>query len=283
MNNLIHVNFRTRTVSAQPTPKPQDVRTERSEGCAVGDEPTTPREWLFYAYDRVIKQMQSRFGTEQPRGGVVYKVTPTAKGFDTYGRGCVHNSIHQYAPQTQIERELWNRPGPFPADLRAIERLFKKSKGRTIKVGLKSDPFMWMDQKYGVTKATIQLATNCGVRLELHTMSDLCGHEDYATLLALGGHSIVMHMGFDHYRQLSTEDAERVERVVSPGAPSLLRRLRALERLGALKVKYTLAYTHIEDLIKDPVKLRRLCLATGTGSEVWSNPKHEFYLRGGVR
>lgn len=165
-----------------------------------------------------------------PRHGVIYKgCTYKGSWIDTYGRGNFHNSIHQYKPKCLNN---WNKPMPFPCDLNRIETRIKLASKRneTIKVGFKSDPFMWLDAKHEVTKQAIKLASKYKVRLELYTMSDLCAHDDYLELLQSGNHSIVMQLGFNH---------QRLERFASPGAPSRKRRQKAVTKLRKCGVKVT--------------------------------------------
>jgi len=159
---------------------------------------------------------------------------------------------------------------PFPCDLRAVNELLSKSKGKTIKVGCKSDPFMWLDHKYQVTKAVLKLANRYGVKLVLHTMSDLCSHEDYADLIIAGGHTIVMQMGFEHYKFRKDTEVEQLERMVSPGAPSIKRRNMAVDKLRAKHIHVRLEYTCLRELIVKPGMLRELCRRTGTGESYWT-------------
>ncbi len=182
-------------------------------------ERTPETQDLFELYDYHMRCIEARYGEQLPKQGIVHTQAFKHSELDTYGFGCVHNSSHQYMPKKD---EVWNQPMPMPADLRAIDAYFKRTVGPVIKVGVKSDPFMWMDAKYGITKSVLQLANKHCLALELHTMSDLCAHDDYIELLE--GHTIVMQLGFEN---------AAIERYLSPGAPSRLRQERAIERLRA--------------------------------------------------
>lgn len=251
MGALLVVDFRLRTLLNTPPQAPrsrdfyEDPRTEPNE------------DDLFAFYDHRIEGIRARYGDNPPSQGVVYKQRFTKKGFDTYGWGCVHNSIHQYQRK---EGELWNQPFPMPADLRAIDKHLKKSRGKVLEVGLKSDPFMWMDNKYCITKAVIKLATQYGVRLVFYTMSDLCASNDYAELLRDGEHTVVFHMGFS---ELLMVDTSKLDRLTCPGAPSRLRRQKAKTSLREFGVEIGTDVTYVDEILKDKARLAKLTKATG--------------------
>lgn len=188
----------------------------------------------------MFSQIENRYGEHQPNLGVVYR-TPVdvALGqIDSYGRGNVHNSIHQWRPK---HLNNWNRPMPFPADLRPIIKYFQKNKSCAL--GYKSDPFQWMDLKYKQTKRVLMLARHYKVKLTISTMSDLCAHSEYLHLLK--GHTVIMNMG------CGVEERERVE---SPGAPSILRRQIAVQILlrSGVTVKLIDAHKNVRKAKIDP-------------------------------
>lgn len=188
------------------------------ETSARADQEPAPAVDMFGEFDAHIKGIVNRFGDKEFRASLPYAQSFKAS-FDTYGHGCTNNSLHEYQPKPA---DHWNRPFPVPADLRAIDRFLQGKAGQTIRVGGKSDPFMWMDKKYRVTKYTLELANKYGVKLELYTMSDLCANSDYADLLVAGDHTVVMRLGYAN---------ETLERRASPGAPSMARRLHAIAEL----------------------------------------------------
>lgn len=245
---LICIDFKRRCLSTSPVQALTETLTE------------APIETRQERYAGMVDRVRNRFGNQQPRGGVVYKSPVQGNWIDTYGRGCVHNSIHQYRPKS---REYWNRPMPFPSDLDAIERKLKRSRGETLQVGLKSDPFMWMDRKYGFTQIVLELANEYGVKLRFHTMSDLCCTDEYLNLLAQGGHSIVMHMGYEGAEFAMNE---HIERLVSPGAPSLKRRDQAVQQLAERGVETEVVFSSIDEHWADPVKRKFIQDVTGIGS-----------------
>lgn len=256
LTNVISIDFRRRV-------KAEAIDIETVSAASLG---------IFERYDYQIKCIQKRFGENQSYGGVVYKATPLAEGFDTYGRGNVHDSLHQWQPLTPAEKLSFNRPLPFPADLRAIDKLLERSEGTAIRLGVKSDPFMWMDKKYCITKSVIELATKHGVTLVIHTMSDLPAETDYINLLIEDGHKIVMHMGF---KQMRFMDDASLERYISPGAPSRSRRERAIGKLIERGVNVCTKYTDLSKMIKNNKMFFELCRRPGKGPVLldrWSFP-----------
>lgn len=234
---VIHVNFSQRKIVSEPLNYRIDFQTGQSATATAAAktqenyQPREPKEFSletdesFLSLGEDVKQrLRNRFGDEQPRGGVSFKAPETAKGWiDTYGRGNFHNSKHQFKA---ADSGFWNRPQPFPSEVYNMIKILKRS--NHLNVGLKSDPFMWLDHKYQITKGLLIAATRHGVTLTLHTMSDLCAHSDYISLLK--GHNVVINMGCGD---------EREERFDSPGAPSIKRRMNAFEALKAAGVNVT--------------------------------------------
>lgn len=267
MKNVINVDFKRRMIISGPS-------FETRESTARDLFNQDPPQDMFSHFDHMIQCIEARFGDELPSHGPIYKQTFKGPIFDTYGHGCAHNSIHQYRPK---KNEPWNRPIPFPADLRAIETYLKKNKNRVLRLGKKSDPFMWLDGKYSVTKSTLELANKYNVSLVIHTMSDLCACPDYLELIKAGGHSIVMQMGFgeligvkspEGFSGYSGTDAlERIERMVSPGAASILRRKHAIEKLKEAGVEVREQWFSLKDLTKEQKAYFEK--ATGSTVEYW--------------
>lgn len=257
---LVFVDFRARIIVDRPA-----YRTVVEHSSA---EPEITD--VLAHFDYMINCIRARYGTNQPKQGVIYEQNITSRGFDTYGWGCVHNSVHQYFPK---KGELWNRPMPMPADIRHIKTVLYNKGGQKLRCGLKSDPFTWMDQKYGQTKKVLMLANEYKVRLKFHTMSDLCAHDDYIHLIEQGGHEIVMQMGFEHLKFADPDlhgPANKLERQLSPGAPSLGRRVTAIQKLESAGVKVTRKYTDLRKLIKNKSILKEICRRTGTGESYWT-------------
>lgn len=240
---VIHVDFNKRVVVNRPMPS------------LMVNEPQTSLDVDPIAHwKKMVSCIEARFGSEPPEGGCVYKQKLTGPAFDSYGRGCINNSIHEYRGKD------WNRPMPFPCDLEAVEAYLIKNKGKVLRLGLKSDPLMWMDTRYSVTKSVIAMATKYNVRLVIYTMSDLCAHEDYLTLIKEGSHRIGMRMGFKEFK-----GDERLERLVSPGAPSLKRRALAIENLKAAGVEVSEIYNSVHTLTKAQQKE----YSQRTGAQPW--------------
>lgn len=242
--SVIHVDFRKRLVSTGPVGSAiehrdfEPVRTSDPIG-----------HWKY-----MVRCIEARFGDKPPKSGFVYKQKLNTAIFDSYGYGCIHNSIHQYRGG-----KYWNEPMPMPADLELIEKYLERMSGKVLRLGYKSDPFMWMDMKYKITKSIIEMANSNNITLMIDTMSDLCGHDDYLALLRGHDHMISMHMGFKR-PELATD---QIERLVSPGAPSFKRREQALSRLANAGIEVRRIYTSISEILNDPKKLRRFNQCTG--------------------
>lgn len=216
MNNLIHINFKTRSL------EPAWYRNEIPE--------VTIDKNMFEVFDETMVGFHARFG-QVPLKNYTYPQKFGTK-FDTYGFGCVHNSIHQYRPK---KNELWNRPCPIMANLRDIDTFLSKQSGKTIQLGHKSDAFMWLEQKYKMSRHTLELANKYGVKLEILTISDLVAHVDYLDLIKMGDHTVKMIMGYQ-------DETDEESRIISPGAPSIKRRLLAIDKLKEFGIVVELIY-----------------------------------------
>lgn len=178
-----------------------------------------------YNQMQVIRGLTAHFGDCQPKLGVLVTKPIYSKGnihfVDSYGRGNVHNSKWQYKPKNLSQ---WLRPMPFPACIIQIEKAFKKREGKRFVFGGRSDPFMWMDHKYKTTLEVLRLAKKYSIGLSIETMSDLVAHDDYLRdLVDIKNLTITMNMGCGI--------SEEQERLDSPGAPSLKRRMYAAQKL----------------------------------------------------
>src|SRR5262245_19297328 len=208
--------------------------------------PSTYSDTFDYGiYDRLYE----RFGSQQPRGGVVYKGTmklleaqDCAQCFhrfelDTYGRGCVHNCACCHAKSYLSIRRYWNEPIPFPIDIAAIRKIFatvfetsKPSKFRSIlerrvplRLGSMSDAFMWMDKKYRVTHELLKILRFYRYPYLIFTRSDLVADEEY--LRAMDPHLTSVQMSLSSINRELTRQLE-------PGAPAPSKRLQALQTLA---------------------------------------------------
>ena len=205
-----------------------------------------PDTFDWSIYDR----LHARFGEEQPRGGVIFKTAfklvnhhsscskcHYAFEIDSYGRGCIHNCAFCYAKDQLTTHGFWNRPIPFPVDLAEVRKIMhtvfetdRPSKWRDImskrvpvRIGSMSDSFMWIDQKYGVTKELIKILNFYRYPHIVFTRSDLAAHDDYLSLLDKELVSIQYSISGNN---------EHYTKLIEPGAPSYARRIAALEKLG---------------------------------------------------
>lgn len=197
-------------------------------------------------YDKIA----ARYGDNQPRGSVVFNQTLKLVNYhtscskchhafelDTYGRGCIHNCVYCYAKDTLTLHGYWNRPMPFPVNMAEIRKHFytvfetnKPSKWRQLlekrvplRIGSMSDSFMWMDRKYKVTQELLKILSFYNYPYIVFTRSDLVATDEYVKLIRPDLASIQMSIsgGNEHLTQL-----------IEPGAPSVKRRLKALEQLA---------------------------------------------------
>ncbi len=186
--------------------------------------PTNARSTQQLSFMEDLKQkLEARFGDNQPLTGVIYNKPFSMKNnirhVDAYGYGNVHNSKWQFR-----SRKNWSHPMPFPSNTDLIDSEFKKHYGKRFVLGHKSDAFMWMDSKYGITMRILESARKNYISLSIETMSDLIASDDYIEkLLELTNLVVVINMG--------SNESEEQERLDSPGAPSLKRRLLAAEKL----------------------------------------------------
>lgn len=194
--------------------------------------------------------LQQKYKTSLPRGGILFKTDfklvnhhsscsqcHYAFEIDTYGRGCVHDCAFCYAKDQLTSHGYWNRPQPFPVDLSEVRRIMytvfetdKPNKWRSIlasriplRIGSMSDSFMWMDRKYGVTRELLKILRHYRYPYIIFTRSDLVAHDEYIGVLDKRLASIQFSISGDN---------EQITKLIEPGAPSVQRRLRALEKLA---------------------------------------------------
>lgn len=147
---------------------------------------------------------------------------------DVYLFGCTNNGIlNPYKHRLQASKK-WNAPIPYVPSEYALDLLIKHLNGKGIsevKIGLKSDPLMWMDSKYGATKYLLNQLAERGIKYTIYTTSDLGAHNDYLELC----------INRTMFRKQS--DNDYIERRINPGSPSILRREKAAEKLNAVFIK----------------------------------------------
>jgi DNA repair photolyase len=203
-------------------------------------------------YDfKTYKRLEERFGLDQPHGGAVlssqdpFKIINTHKSnqqcfnafeMDTYGRGCSHDSARCDSSAEHTVLGYWNKPFPMPRDITSIWDAFytvfetdKNNKWREVlekkiplRIGSESDGFMYMDRKYRVTYELLKILKYYNYPYIIVTSSDLVAHDDY---LAVMDHDLAsVQLGIP---SLNDELNKKIE----PGAPSAIRRLKAVQKL----------------------------------------------------
>ena len=225
-----------------------DAKSEaiKSRARKLGEISAYKSEFDFDIY----RQLEKRFELKNPRGGIVFnspfKLVNShhtcqqclySFEIDTYGRGCLHDCVYCYAKAELTVHGYWNRPFPMPADMSNIWKTFytvfetdKDSKWRSVmekrtplRIGSMSDSFMFMDQKYGVTKELLKILDFYKYPYVIFTRSDLVAHDDYIPLMDPKLCSIQMSIS-------SLNDT--LNRKIEAGAPSSTRRLLALQKLN---------------------------------------------------
>ena len=198
----------------------------------------------------VYKSLELRFKQKPIRGGIVKSMPMKLVNsnatcqqclysfeIDSYGRGCVHNCVYCYAKAQLTVHGYWNSPIPVPIDINELRQIFytvfetgKASKWREIierripiRVGSMSDSFMWSDLKFKVTQEMLKIFNFYRYPYTIITRSDLVAHDDYLKL-------IDPRIGTVQYSISSTND--ELNRLIEPGAPSALRRLKALKAIS---------------------------------------------------
>lgn len=201
-------------------------------------------DWSMY------DKLASRYGDEQPRGGVVFNTglklvnhhsscskCHYAFEMDTYGRGCTHNCSYCYAKEILTRHGYWNEPQPFPLNMAEVRKIFytvfetdKSSKWREIlekkvplRLGSMSDCFMWMDRKYRVTYELLKVLKFYQYPYIVFTRSDLAAHDEYIEVMDRDLCSIQFSICGGN---------EKLSRILEPGSPSIERRLTALKKLN---------------------------------------------------
>lgn len=203
-------------------------------------------DWSIY------DELHSRYSSNLPYWGVVFKTTLRLVNhlsscskchysfeIDTYGRGCSHDCVFCYAKVQLSSHGAWNKPQPFPVDLAEIRKIFytvfetdRSSKWRDIlsqyiplRLGAMSDPFMHIDRRYGVTKEFLRILDYYKYPLVIFTRSDLVADDDYLSVMNPERVSIQFSICGGN---------EKLTRKLEPAAPSVSRRLDAVQRLTAL-------------------------------------------------
>jgi hypothetical protein len=141
---------------------------------------------------------------------------------------------------------------PYKGDLHNLTWSSNPSKGQPIKAMMNvdpqghlgkevasggSDPFMWLDTKYGAAKKALQ--EHAGKPLKISTRSDLIAHDDYIQHLDKKNHSIDIH---------TLGDNATSNRVIEPGAPSFERRIQAYHKLKNLGYNVNLVHDKVAGL-----------------------------------
>lgn len=236
MKNIIFADFRKRTYSHDQATA-VILGYDSIQDTYLQDLGYTLKHFESKSYSNIA----ARFGDNQPSQGTIYKQKYLIKkGFlyiDSYGYGCTSNcELNPFKKELQ-SKNLWNRPMPMPADLREVYQhliKFKKAGGERVKLGLKSDPFAWMDQKYKVSKEILSMIGSLGLACDIFTMSDLIASNDYIELLK----SNFMVTFFRPDLELSPcrfgdkkASFESHWNEISPGAASLKRQDLAIQKL----------------------------------------------------
>ena len=156
--------------------------------------------------------------------------------------GDFHNAQWRTADRHELEDKI---PHPVPQQVKDL----KGTLGKDVPLG-GSDPFMWMDLKYSITKNLLKSHYN--KPLTINTRSDLIAHDDYMEAINPSKHKIRIHVLTAETGSWSTN----IGRFLEPGAPNFQRRLMAAKKLydagyDVTMVVDVLEHSHLpEDLKK---------------------------------
>lgn len=103
-----------------------------------------------------------------------------------------------------------------------------------------TEPFPWMDDKYGVSKSALSEAKSKNIPIEINTSSDLIGKSDYIEVIPNGSTINIYNM----------PNNEELTRYLFPGNPSRLRLEKAAKSLKQRGIKVNLIEPTKDDLIK---------------------------------
>ncbi len=177
-----------------------------------------------------IEEFKNRFGDNIPEHIEKNAGQPHD---EPYSHGAIENLVYRsgnrdnpgVAPKStswgggQSNDKLWNSPSPVPRKFDYEQSNGVLGKG--VPDGSGPDPFMWMDNKYQTGKQA--LIDSKGSPLDIHTRSDLIAHDDYLANIDKDNHKVFMH--------IPPSQDMNIGRALEPGAPSILRRLEAAQKL----------------------------------------------------
>lgn len=136
-----------------------------------------------------------------------------------YG-GCGHGCLYCYAPEvTHTEWEEW---GTIRVKMGIESRLGKElaSVKGVIGIGTTTDPYQPAEKRFELTKKCLLKLKEKGMRIHLHTKSDLI-LRDLELLKEMEGDVAVTVTNID----------ERISAIIEPGAPAPMKRVNALKEL----------------------------------------------------
>jgi len=201
------------SVRNEKIPPPNNVKPLRETFAKDLAEDYVPKNYSEHV-DQVTDKIRARYGDNQPEN-----LGKIGSQKSTYAFGDVHNSILQPETSAKYSQKSghWNAPMPFPDKFDPVKA--NGVLGADLLEG-GSDPFMWMDKKYGLTK---QALDEFGPQIKkINTRSDLVAQDDYINRIAKTGAEVNII--------IPTMD-EHMAAMVEPGAPSIKRRLLAFTKL----------------------------------------------------
>lgn len=147
---------------------------------------------------------------------------------EPYSHGDIHNVEWS---NTKHDSHQWNRPMPIPRYV--PKEMVGGHIGKGVASG-SSEPFGWMDRKYGVARDL--LAEHKNDPLTISTRSDLISADEYLQHLNPDLHHVKIH--------IPTHDDD-VARIIEPGAPSVSRRIKAAKILKDKGIPVTIVHDKI--------------------------------------
>jgi DNA repair photolyase len=222
-SNLIHFPIRgvpseRRQLNNQKIPTPKsDKIFKLVEKLKRASKYTSQFDYETY------RRLELRAGLRQPSGEITFNTT--FKLTNTRQR---HYSF---------EIDIYGNPLPIPIDISDVWKILytvfetdQNSEWRAIlekrtplRIGSMSDSFVFIDQRYGVTKEFLKILDHYKYPYIILTRSDLVAHDDYMKILNPKLCSVCMSIS-------SIND--EMNRIIEKEAPSAKRRLLALQKLA---------------------------------------------------
>ena len=240
MNNLIRINFKNRTI--------------------IKNDPAKELAYYLRDYDRAVNSVSGLSDLINDYPGVKEFLNDKAYNGRSYYQELVRNyhiknNSYDKAPALNIN-DYYSVKGeiitinPYPNYSKQVMPydLMVKLLGNIKSLGLKvrlaplnyhnghSEPLSYLDNKHYRTKLILLALNDLNVKAEIITHNDLIGHNDYSGLCQ--NHNVKLSI-------LSLN--RRVNKLANPTSASLLRLIKARNKLTAAGVRASINFNHDYD------------------------------------